>query len=286
MEFKRVLVCADDFGLHAAVDDAVIELAGLGRLSAASCLVDGDSFAANAPRLRASGLQCGLHLNFTEKLGADGLFLPLGLLIRRAWLRRLRPGDVRRQVSRQLDRYETVMGRLPDYVDGHQHVHQFPQIRDALIDELDARYGAAPERPWLRCTLAARQPGVPLGMRAKAGVIAGLGAGRLGRLARRHGYEQNRALLGVYGFQGGAQGYQALLRAWLAVVGEDDLIMCHPAVRAVPGDALGAQRVAEFDTWRSDTAAAWLRQHGVQVVQAGDKGLRGAGRRRLGSRAG
>ena len=264
MEAKRVLVCADDFGLHPAVDDAVVELAACRRLSAASCLVDGPSFAGNAAGLLASGLQCGLHLNFTERLGSEGLFLPLGRLIRACWLRRLDPLEVGGQIRRQLDHYEAVMGRAPDYVDGHQHVHQFPQIREALIRELDSRYSAGGARPWLRATLPGRQPGVPPGIRMKAAVIALLGARHHRRLAHRHGYRLNRAFLGVYGFQGGLSGYMALLHRWLSAAQEGDLIMCHPATRAVPGDALGAQRPAEFQAWKSEEAGAWLRQYRVQ----------------------
>lgn len=265
MKTKHVLVCADDFGLHPAVDAAVLELAGCGRLSAASCLTDGPSFAANASGLLASGAQCGLHLNFTEHLGADGLFLPLGRLIRACWMRRLDPVQLRAHIRRQFDRYEAVMGCSPDYIDGHQHVHQFPQIREALIQELDVRHAAGAARPWLRCTLAGRQPGVPPRIRLKAAAISLLGASHFRRLARRQGYALNRALLGVYGFQGGTAGYAALLRGWLSAARDGDLIMCHPATGAVPGDALGGQRRAEYEAWKSDEVGSWLREYGVTV---------------------
>lgn len=265
LDTKSVMICADDFGLHPAIDAAIVELAACGRLSGAGCLVDGPSFAESAPGLLASGLEGGLHLNFTESLGSGGLFMPLGRLARACWARRLDPVAVRRQIACQLDRYEAVMGRAPDYVDGHQHVHQFPQIREALMGELDRRYPVDGHRPWLRSTRAGSQAGMAPGTRLKAAVIAVLGARRHGRLAQRHGYRLNRALLGVYDFQGGAAGYAGLLHAWLAAAGDGDLIMCHPAVRPVPGDPLGAQRQAEFDVWRSGETADWLRRFGVRV---------------------
>lgn len=269
LQVKRVVVCADDFGLDPAVDAAVLSLATQGRVSATSCLVDGPSFEANASRLRASGLACGLHLNFTERMGQSGLALPLGRLMRACWTRRLDRLAVSREIARQLDRYEQVMGEAPDYVDGHQHVHQFPQIRDALIAELCRRYPSHASRPWLRCTRAGSQPGVALGDRVKASVISLLGARELGRLARHHDFHANRAFLGVYDFQGGATAYASLLRQWLAAAHDGDLIMCHPATGAVPGDALGTQRQSEYEVWGNGETGEWLRQYAVVPVAFG-----------------
>lgn len=261
----RIDVVADDFGMHSAVDEAVVLLASRGRLSGTGCLVDGPSFADGAGSLLASGLQCGLHLNFTESFGARGVFMPLGQLLRACWARRLDPASIQRQIASQLDRYEAVMGQAPQYVDGHQHVHQFPQIREMLFAELERRYPAGLPRPWLRSTLAGRQTGVPVGLRFKAHSIAALGGRRHVRLACRHGFETNRRLLGVYDFRGGAQTYEGLLQCWLEGARAGDLIMCHPAVQSVPGDPLGAQRQAEFEVWASDATGALLERLGVQI---------------------
>lgn len=265
-ELKHVLVCADDFGLHPAVDAAIFELAASRRLGAASCLVDGPSFQESAANLPGTGLQCGLHLNFTEAMGDAAMCLPLGRLIRACWARRLDRSALRREISRQLDLYERITGRAPDYVDGHQHVHQFPQIREALIGELNRRYPPSGVRPWLRSTLPGAQPGVPLGIRAKAAIIAALGARRIRHLADREGFRSNGRFLGVYGFQGGASAYAALLRHWLAAARDGDLIMCHPALEAVPGDALAEQRRAEYETWCSDETGRLLREYGLRVT--------------------
>lgn len=41
---KHVIVCGDDFGMNADIDEAMISLAGLGRMSAVSCLTLGPTF--------------------------------------------------------------------------------------------------------------------------------------------------------------------------------------------------------------------------------------------------
>src|SRR3546814_19482765 len=85
---KRIVICADDFGMNPAIDAGILELAGARRLNATTCMALGPSFAASAPALAANpGLQAGLHLNFTESLGQPGPSLPGSVFIARTWLR-------------------------------------------------------------------------------------------------------------------------------------------------------------------------------------------------------
>lgn len=260
---KRIVVCADDFGMNSEIDAGILSLAQLGRLSATSCMAGAPMFKQDAPALKASGLQAGLHLNFTEALGSSGLFLPLSGLIVRAYARRLDFEVVRGQIIRQLDMFEDVMGRAPDFVDGHQHIHQLPQIRTALLAELVQRYGA--KLPWLRYTGVRAQPTIPLRLRSKAQVIQVLGANRLAHLARGWGFTLNAGFLGVYDFQGGAANYAALLQSWLSHAQAGDVLMCHPASRANASDGLGEQRAAEFQVLAGEQAGDWLGEYGLSI---------------------
>lgn len=262
---KHIVICADDFGMHPGVDAAVLQLAGMNRLGATSCLVDGCSFARNAKALSVSGLQIGLHLNFTERLAAQpdpaALHLPVSALIARSYLRQLDEVKVRRQIVRQLDRFEAVLGRAPDFVDGHQHVHQLPQIRQNLMAELVHRYPH--KRLWIRNTRMGRL-GLMGAFRFKAGVIQCLGAASLVRLARNAGFAVNQGFLGVYDFQGGREAYGRLLKTWLGAAGQASVLMCHPARRSV-GDVLGDQRVAEYNVLSDKRTGAWLEEYGLSV---------------------
>jgi chitin disaccharide deacetylase len=270
---KHIVICADDFGMDSGIDSGILRLAQLKRLSAASCLVEGSSFRENAAALNESGLQLGLHLNFTEPMGMSGLYLPVSSLIARAYLRRLDGAGVHRQIGRQLDLFETVLGRAPDFVDGHQHVHQLPQIRQALFDELTRRYSpqspaaasAAQACPWLRHTRAGSQAGVPMRLRLKARIIQLLGSRALAQLAGSGGFSMNAGLLGVYDFRGGVLNYQTLLKLWLEHAVDGDEIMCHPAARAVDGDALGEQRVAEFNVLAGERTGQWFHDYGIAL---------------------
>jgi len=262
-DIKRVVLCADDFGMSEAIDTGIIRLAEQGRLSAASCLSLGPTFARHAQALAGTGAQMGLHLNFTESLGRPGLYLPLATLIRRAYARRLDAEAVRAQIQGQLEAFEAVLGRAPDFVDGHQHVHQLPQIRDVLLQILAGRY-AGPARPWLRGTRAVSLGGLPARQRAKARVIQALGAAALRRNARRLGFHLNVRFAGVYDFRGGESAYGRLLASWLERLQDGDLLMCHPAARADAADPLGRQRLAEFNVLAGADAGRWLEQNRIQ----------------------
>lgn len=265
----RIMICADDFGMSVAIDAGILELAGMGRLSATSCLSQGPAFAASAKALQiacaqARGFQAGLHLNFTEALGAEGLFHSLPSLIMAAWSRQLDMQTVRRQIVHQLELFEAGMGRAPDFVDGHQHVHQFPQIRTALLEELDRRYGA--KRPWLRSTRAGSMAGLPARLRLKAAVVDRLGSRALARAAHAAGYSMNRRFLGVYDFKGGPDGYAALLRQWLSNAVDGDLIMCHPAASRFGDGSLAEQRHAEYRTLASPLMGKLMQHCGIVLV--------------------
>lgn len=251
--------------MNASIDAGILALADQGRLSGASCLVDGPSFPAGAARLAASRLQIGLHLNFTESFGQPGPCRPLGGLIASAYLRRLSPSALRASVQRQLRLFEDRIGRVPDYVDGHQHVHQLPQVREALLEAL----GNYPEpRPWLRDTGRPRVAGLPLRLQAKAWVIAALGAAAFRRHAQAQGLRTSDGFLGVYDFQGGTSAYLAWMRRWLAMCRDGDVLMCHPASGIDPQDALSAQRQAEFDVLGGDAMADLLAHYRISIVGA------------------
>jgi len=264
--WKRIVVCGDDFGMNAGIDAGMLRLARLGRLSAISCLTQGTTFAAHGPGLRDLDLDLGVHLNLTETLdeSVQAPVMPLPALIARAYAGRLDEAWLDQQLARQFDAFETVLGRAPDYVDGHQHVHQLPGVLPRLLRLLQQRYGR--RAPWLRYTAPGMQEGIPLRESAKARLIGALGAGAVARVARRDGWRTNRRLLGVYDLQGGARRYAGLLQHWLNNARDGDLLMCHPALPGA-GDALARQRAAEFEVLARPELGDWMRLNGVRVAR-------------------
>ena len=264
---KRIAICADDFGVDPAVNDAIVELAGQARLTATSVLVDARITAASVRSLQMLDLDIGLHLNFTEVLGDLGAsdVMPLGQLIGFAHLRRL-PGDwLLRNIERQLHRFEDLFGRAPDYVDGHLHIHQLPQVREVLVQQLAAR--ELPAGFWLRDTRAGALRGAPWSERFKATIIGHLGMGGLARLAQHQDWSLNRGFFGVYDFTQPHRPFERMLSQWLGAAKTGALIMAHPSNQAIPGDPIGTAREAERLVLGSPAFGDTLQAHHVSLAR-------------------
>ena len=144
----RVILIADDYALTTGVSRAICELAGAGRLSGTSALVTRPGWPDDADLLRPlrDHLAIGLHFNLTlgEPLGAMPIFAPQGRLpsvstvTRGAILGMLPEPDIEAEFARQLEAFEVALGAPPDFIDGHQHVHALPGIRNCLFRVLQA----------------------------------------------------------------------------------------------------------------------------------------------------
>jgi predicted glycoside hydrolase/deacetylase ChbG (UPF0249 family) len=260
---RRMIVCGDDFGMNADIDYGMLELAHMRRLSAVSCLVQGPTFKRHAEALASSPAEVGLHLNLTENFGDVTLCGSLRTLVFNCYARRVNRASIDRILQTQFDLFEQTLGCMPAYIDGHQHVHQFPVVRERLLVLMRQRYGV--NLPWLRYTAPGGQRGIPLMLQVKASVIGALGSGALRVAAARYGIRMNRRLLGVYDFCGGRDRYARLLQSWLNNAQDGDLLMCHPALRE-GNDALGPQRAAEFTVLSSAEVGDWMCHRHIEVM--------------------
>lgn len=231
-------LCADDFGLHQGTDDAIIELVQAGRLNAVSCMSVGDTLGRNAGRLLQaaadSRVQIGLHLTFTEyaplghmpHLAPGGVLPAIGTLIQLAHLRKLNKEETTQQIARQLQVFTETFGRSPDFIDGHQHAHILPGIRNAVI----AAVLSIPHSVWVRsCDLPLSRL-LSLKVAKPRAVIISTLARRLKRQLLRHHLPTNGVFYGVNDFNPD-QDFGDMMRIWLdasRTSGKPALIMCHP----------------------------------------------------------
>ena len=266
--YIQVCICADDFGLESGVDQGISTLAARGRLTAISCLSTGPTFGSDANMIRDLDVDIGLHLNFTESLGQPGLFMPIGKLILSAYLRRLPTLRIHEQINRQLDAFESTMGRAPDFVDGHLHIHQLPQIRDSLVEQLTKRYGNGPSL-WMRDTKPGPLSGsLPIAQRLKAHLIGSLGAKRLNAMASHAGIRMNEGgFFGVYDFARPHPPYPDMLQAWFAQMRQGALLMVHPAQSIQPGDLFGQDRVEEYRVLGGQAFESLLTRMGIRPAR-------------------
>ena len=256
-----IALCADDYAQHAGVDDAVCSLLVQGRLSAVSCMSEAPRWRTQAaPRLREQldsqrRAEFGLHLNLTEHFGPPQA--SLAALIVRSYARRLDCKALRIQFERQFDAFEEAMGQAPDFVDGHQHVHQLPQVRAVLLDLLARRYAA--NKPWVRNT-------VPVAglSGAKPRILELLGGQAMARQLGRLDIRSNRGFAGVYGFD--TPDYAARFESWLWQARQGTLLMCHPGSLPDAHDPISMQRLVEYSFLSSARFAVMLGERGVNIA--------------------
>lgn len=261
-----IVFCADDFGLEAGVDQAIVALAKLGRISATGCLVQAPNFEQSAQALKGLPIDLGLHLNLTESFGQTGLCLPLGQLLLRTYSGLISKQAVAKQIDTQLDLFEKYVGQAPDFIDGHLHVHQFPVVRELLLQEIQRRYSH--QLPWIRDTRAGPMSAqLPVIQRLKARLIGALGASSLVRLAQQAGIQTNQGFAGAYDFDRPHPAYDRMLNAWLEQAATHMLFMVHPATAASPKLAFGTDRVEEYRVLSGDAFAANLQQRGLQIIR-------------------
>lgn len=276
-------LCADDYGLTPGIGEAVRRLVAAGRLTAVSCLVTQPIWPAEAAALRAQAgaADIGLHLNLSlgrplaamPDLAADGRLPRLPRLIARSLGGRIDRDEVAGEIDRQIDRFTDAVGRPPDFIDGHEHVHQFPQIRDSLLAVAGRRF--APGRLWIRRSRPSladlRCHPVPTWPRALA--IALLGGGFAARAAAA-GFAGNRGFRGVRRFRG-EPAYAALFAGFVAAIPAGGLVMCHPGLGTGGGEAFApghppAAREAEYRFLMSDAFADLLGRRRLCLVRLGD----------------
>ena len=264
----RVLaLCADDFGLALGPSRAMARLAAARRLTAIACITNSPHWPDASGWLNGlpDTVDVGLHLNFTEgrplspSLARLWPALPsLPSLIVRAHLRRLPRAEIRHEVHAQLKAFIALHGKPPAFVDGHQHVHHLPVLRDMLLDMIEH----VQPLPAVRSTARVIGPGSAV----KRMLIECTGGRALGTELARREMAHNPALLGAYDFQ--ARDYRALMQGWLAALPpEGGLLFCHPGEHAPgdPPDAIADARVRELRYLESDAFDQDLAAAGVKL---------------------
>ena len=276
---RRIWLCADDYGISAAVNTAIRDLVVRGRINATTVMVVAPSFnrsEAIALSILNAGnprVAIGLHLTLTapfRPLSAgykpmhDGVFLPLETTLRRSMLRMMSRKRVAIEVASQLKAFVAAFGRPPDFIDGHQHVHLFPQVREAVLRVVK---DVAPNA-WVRqCGRV-----VPLARRLtdrKALILDVLSKG-LRRRAQALGVRTNPAFAGAYDFASKAD-FAALFPRFLDRLPDESVVMCHPGfvdAELKRLDPLTSLREREYAFFVDDAFPKVLAAHGVALAGA------------------
>lgn len=272
---RHIWLCADDYGISPGVNAGIRELILRGRINATSIMVvapyfnNDEATALNQLNSRDKRASLGLHVTLTapfKPLTAyaplrKGQFLSLNDILRGAVARRLQSELLVNEITAQLQTFVDMFGRPPDFLDGHQHVHLFPQIRDAFLRVVAQRAPGA----WVR------QCGRVKSSRRlhdhKALTLDILSVG-FRRKAKRLGVATNPAFAGTYAFTARAR-FDKLFPRFLSGLPDRGLIMCHPGfvdAELKELDSLTTLREREFAFFNSDVFPKVMAEHGAVLA--------------------
>jgi predicted glycoside hydrolase/deacetylase ChbG (UPF0249 family) len=273
---RRIVLCADDYGISPGVNEAIRDLIARGRINATSAMVVAPSLtpteAAALTELKrgAPHLQIGLHFTLTAPFRPlsgtyaplmNEAFLPLPATLGSALIARLDRERIAHELRAQIAAFSESFGCLPDYVDGHQHVQIFPQIRDAVLSVMREMLPGA----WMRqcgriSPLASR-------MSDRKGMLLDMMSAGVRRRAAAAGIAVNTAFAGSYDF-GSDPDFATLFPRFLEGLPEGSVVMCHPGfvdeeLKAL--DPLTNLREREHAFLAADTFPDILRSHRVTL---------------------
>ncbi|WNG49343.1 ChbG/HpnK family deacetylase [Archangium minus] len=274
MARTRLVVNADDLGLHPALDAGILRAHREGIVTSATVLVMGPDAPEAVGQAQAQGLALGVHLALSTRLPPAApashvpTVAPAGRLraswadFARAWL----TGQVRREeleleLAAQVGRAR-ALGAEVDHLDAHQHLHLLPGVRP-LVEALARREGLPlrwpdrlPRVSWLR------SPGPAV----KTSLLS-----LLARVAPRPQPGVRRVSAGGV-FEAGQLTESALLSLLESLPEGDFELGCHPGegrphVPEDPGWTYGWQ--SELDALTSPRVRARLEQLGVELTTYG-----------------
>lgn len=276
---RPIWLCADDYGISPSVNKGIRELLMRGRINATSVMVAAPSFhrseAASLKMLNAGThrVGIGLHVTLTAPFQPmspgfrpmrGGAFPPLTQMLLRGTLRTLDRDWLAIEIATQLKAFVTAFGRAPDFIDGHQHVHLFPQVREALLEVVKE---AAPHA-WVR------QCGRPSDLPGRFNDRKAMVLDALSRTFRARAVamsiKTNPAFAGTYNFASKpAVDFAQLFPGFLRWLPPGSVVMCHPGfvdAELERLDPLTQMREREYAFFADDAFPGLLRTHGVVLV--------------------
>ncbi|MDQ8726795.1 ChbG/HpnK family deacetylase [Bradyrhizobium sp. LHD-71] len=274
---RRISLCADDYGLSEGINRAIRDLIARRRLSATSVMVVTPAFtrteidALKSVAADVPGFAIGLHVTLTAPFHPltihvrpqkDGEFPKLGKLLQAGVLRRLDTEILRAEIAAQIKAFIDMTGKTPDYVDGHQHVQLFPQVREAFVAAVKDQVPNA----WVRqCGRGGPRTG--RFRDAKTLMLDVLSKGFRDD-ATRAGLRFNPAFAGAYNFSKKPD-FAKLFERFLMRLPDGGLIMCHPGfvdATLVALDPFTDQRKNEYDWLISDNFPKLLAAQNVTLA--------------------
>jgi len=232
----KPFIVADDFGLCEKHDKIIIELAKKKKVNAISVLVHDELSGkrVNEVRKMRDYLSVGLHLNLTMVLPKIQPIGSIKTLIIKSLLGSLNTREIKKEILSQIREFEKVFGTLPDFIDGHEHVHILPSILEILSKiVVEEKFS---EKFWIRSPVTETMADLYREL-SNAGlkvlIITALGSRAKNKL-NRLGILTNKNFAGFFSLKSPSRNFKQKYLHLLTLKKPDMVIMVHPGTSESP----------------------------------------------------
>lgn len=141
---KKIIVTADDFGISKEANRRILELAKSGKIDRVAVMVSGILIEKDINELLHSGVKLDIHFNITEKFQGprklkEGIVKRAALFLAKYAGGQISASAVKKEWEEQIQKFKEIVGKYPDGINSHQHVHYFPSYFKA-VSELAKKY--------------------------------------------------------------------------------------------------------------------------------------------------
>lgn len=272
---KLLILCADDYGQNEPISQGIFELVRLQRITAVSCLTNLPNLFNYAKWLLPyqNQIDIGLHFNLTHgatlcyasSLNHKEKFPKLNYWLVKSRLRNIDKEAIAQEFKAQLIQFREAYQKLPDFIDGHQHIHQLPVIREIILNvcskimqghDFYIRNTSEPYRQLFKGPA-----------RFKRSIIQLSGSHSLRKILTKKQIKHNSSFSGYYNFRD-ASHYSNLFPRFLANITHGGLIMCHPGLKSNDmDDPIRESRVYEYEYFKSQKFLHDLGFEGIKLSQ-------------------
>lgn len=210
----------------------------------------------------AKDVQIGLHLNLTE--GEDAISHKKLLL--RSIIGHMPYSALARRIEKQFTTFFETMGHAPDFIDGHQHIHQLSGIRNMIV-MCYSKY-LKDNHCWVRLSANSMNKMFLLPFPQKQLLIYWTGYKKLKKLLTVDRIPYNKSFAGVYDFDQ-HNNYREYFLQFLKHIDDQGLIMCHPGLDSLDApcsDAIAKSRLTEYHYFNSQQFTDDLASNNVSLL--------------------
>lgn len=141
---EKIIVTADDFGISEKANRNILELVKLEKINRVAIMTNGILLQKDVDALLYSQVKLDVHLNITEKFKGErklkeGIIKRSALFLARYIGGQISASIVEKEWGEQIKKFKEIIGKYPDGINSHQHIHYYPSYFKAVA-ELAKKY--------------------------------------------------------------------------------------------------------------------------------------------------